>query len=63
MRTHGVGEDGHQVVKHPGDLSEESSDPLGSFWHLNVEQLLDGHRVDQLVGHCRSARPGSYSQA
>jgi len=49
--VHGVGEDGHEVVKDTGDLSKQGTDPLGSVGDLDVEQLLNGKRETLLVGH------------
>ena len=54
--VHGVGENGHEMVEDSGDLSEKSSDPLGTLGNLDVQQLLDGQRVTQLVGHYKRIR-------
>lgn len=49
--VHRVREDGHQVVQDAGDLAKERPDPLCALGRLNVEQLLDGQRVAELVRH------------
>lgn len=53
MRTHGVGQDGHEVVEDSGDLAKEGADPLCALGDVDVEEVLDGARVAQLVGHHR----------
>ncbi len=42
------------MVEDARDLAKHGADPLGALGHLDVEQLLDGARVAQLVGHHRN---------
>jgi hypothetical protein len=50
------------MVEDSGDLSEKGSDPLGTLGNLDVQQLLDGQRVTQLVGHYkRTGKDQPYS--
>ena len=43
----------HQVVQDPRDLAEQRPDPLCPLGYLDIEQLLHGEGITQLVGHCR----------
>ncbi|KAI3486306.1 hypothetical protein L1887_50200 [Cichorium endivia] len=52
--VHDVREHRHAVVEDARDLAKHGADPLGALGHLDVEQLLDGARVAQLVGHHRN---------
>lgn len=40
-----------RTVQDSSKLSEECANPLGAFRDLDVEQLLDGERVAELVCH------------
>jgi hypothetical protein len=48
---HGVRKNRHQVVQDAGDFTKHGTDPLGTLWDLNVEQLLNSKGETLLVGH------------
>lgn len=50
--TH-VRKNSHAVVEDTGNLAKHGTDPLGTLRDLNVEELLDGTGVAELVGHHR----------
>jgi len=39
------------MVQNAGNFAKQCPDPLRSFWHLNVQQLLYGQREALLVRH------------
>jgi hypothetical protein len=49
--VHGVGKNRHEVVQNTGDLSEQSTNPLGSLRNIDVKQLLNSQREALLVRH------------
>jgi len=51
---HSVRQDGHQVIEDTGELCEEGSDPLGTLWDFDVQELLDCEREALLVRHHRN---------
>ena len=46
-----MGSHRHNVIQNPSNLTEHSSDVLGSLWNLNIQQLLYGKRIRLLVAH------------
>jgi hypothetical protein len=54
-----AGAEEDQVVVKPLQLGEHRADPLAAARHLEPEQLLDGHAVDELVAEeCVVVGPG-----
>src|SRR5690606_20336057 len=45
--------DAGEIVGHPTDLTHQRPNVLAAFGHLDVEQLLDGHGVAEVVDQRR----------
>jgi len=44
------------TIEDTGDFPEQRSDPLRTFWNLDVEELLNRKRVTEFICHWESVR-------